>query len=218
MQTTLAVPRVKPRLRGVSHQIAASVAAPAALALVVSARSGRAATGAVVYGASLFTLFLVSAVYHRPFWRPRIRDYIGRLAHSAIFLLVAGTYTPFGLLLGPGAGHSVLIAVWTGAGLGIVLALLWGNPPKPLMAGIYVLLGWVIVPVFPQLQAAIGTGALLLLLVGGLFYTVGAVVYATRRPDPVPAVFGFHEVFHVLVIAAAACHFVVVEAAIRALG
>jgi hemolysin III len=208
---------VKPRLRGVSHQIASLVAAPAAVLLVFRASTARAAVGAAIYGTTLVTLFAVSAFYHRPFWRPRARDLIGRLDHSAIFLLVAGTYTPFGLLLGPGAGHVVLLTVWIGAALGIGLALAWGNPPKPLMAGIYVLLGWVIVPVIPRLHAAVGAGGLLLLLGGGLAYTVGAVVYATRRPDPYPTVFGFHEVFHVLVIVAAACHYAVVEAALRAI-
>ena len=147
-----------------------------------------------------------------------MRAVIARVDHSAIFLLIAGTYTPFGLLLGPGRGHALLAVVWTGAGVGILIATTWTRAPKPLMAAVYVLLGWIIIPVVPALRASIGNHALLLLLVGGLVYTAGALVYALRRPDPFPTVFGFHEIFHVLVIAAATCHFVVVEAVIHALG
>jgi hemolysin III len=210
--------RTKPRLRGVSHQIAAFVAAPAALALVAAAPPGRGAVATAIYGASLVTLFAVSALYHRPFWPPRARNLIGRVDHSAIFFLIAGTYTPLSLLLASGPGTTVLAVVWGGAAAGIVLSLAWGDPPKPLMAAIYVALGWVIVPVLPRLYAAIGGGALALLLVGGLAYTVGAAVYAARRPDPVPAVFGYHEVFHALVIVAAACQFGAVASAVRAMG
>ncbi|HET9594008.1 MAG TPA: hemolysin III family protein [Anaeromyxobacteraceae bacterium] len=209
--------RTKPRLRGVSHQVAAFLAAPAALALVAAAPPGRGAVAAAIYGASLVTLFAVSALYHRPFWPPRARDLLGRVDHSAIFLLIAGTYTPLSLRLTPGPGIAVLAVVWAGAAAGITLALAWGNPPKPLMAAIYVVLGWVIVPVLPRLHQAIGGGALALLLGGGLAYTVGAGVYAAKRPDPFPAVFGYHEVFHALVIVAAACQFGAVASALGAI-
>jgi hemolysin III len=218
MAHTVPRARAKPLLRGVSHEIAAFVAAPASLVLVTTAKSGSAEAGAIVYGASLFTLFAVSATFHRRFWTPAARAVIGRIDHSAIFLLIAGTYTPFCLLLGPGRGHALLATVWIGAGLGIVLAVTWLRAPKPLMAAVYVLLGWIIVPVVPALRASIGERALLLLVIGGLGYTAGALVYALRRPDPFPTVFGFHEIFHLLVIAAATCHFVVVAYAIRALG
>jgi hemolysin III len=194
------------------------VAAPAALYLVVRARSGPAEFAAIVYGASLCTLFAVSALFHRRFWPTSARAVIARIDHSAIFLLIAGTYTPFCLLLGPGRGHALLAAVWTGAGVGILIVTTWTRAPKPFMAAVYVLLGWVIIPVLPELRAAIGDQSLVLLMSGGLVYTAGAVVYSFRRPDPFPTVFGFHEIFHVLVIAAATCHFVVVENAIRALG
>ncbi len=217
MSSTLILPRVKPLLRGVSHQIAACAALPAALALIARAKSSAAEAGAIVYGASVFTLFAVSALYHRPFWPPRAREVIGRLDHSAIFLLIAGTYTPLCLLLGPGAGHALLATAWTGAGLGILFVVVWPHAPKPLKAALYVLLGWLVVPFVPALLSAIGLGPLLLLLGGGLAYTVGAVVYALRRPDPFPTVFGFHEIFHVLVVAAATCHFMVVAAVIRAM-
>ena len=163
-------------------------------------------------------LFATSALYHRVYWPSSIRHLIGRIDHSAIFLLIAGTYTPFCLLLGPGTGHGLLGLVWVAAALGIGLEIGWRRLPKGLRAGLYVLLGWFIVPVLPALRAAVGDRALVLLVVGGAFYTVGAVIYATRRPDPFPRVFGFHEIFHLLVIAAAACHFLVVAAAVRALG
>jgi hemolysin III len=217
MESTLPAARVKPLLRGVSHQIAAFAAAPAALALVASARSRTAAAAAIVYAASVFTLFAVSAFYHRPFWSAAARAIIGRLDHSAIFLLIAGTYTPLCLLLGRGAGRVLLAAVWTGAAAGILFVVGWAHAPKPLKAAIYVLLGWCVVPALPALLAAIGPGSLALLVGGGLMYTAGATIYALRRPDPFPTVFGFHEIFHVLVVAAAVCHFVVVSRAIQAL-
>jgi len=209
--------RERPRLRGVSHLLAALVAAPAACWLAGSARSGPARAGAVVYGASLVTLLGVSAVYHRVYWPSSLRHRIGRIDHSAIFLLIAGTYTPFCLLLGPGTGHALLTGVWAAAGLGVALVVFWPLS-KGLRSALYVTLGWFIFPVLPALRAAIGDRALALLFLGGFFYTVGAVVYAIRRPDPFPRVFGFHEIFHLLVIAAAACHFAVVDVAVQALG
>jgi hemolysin III len=201
----------------VSHEIAAYAFAPASLALVASAKGPTATAGAATYGASLFTLFLVSAVYHRPFWTPRKRDLIGRLDHSAIFLLVAGTYTPFCLLL-DGAGIAMLVGIWVGAALGVAMSLFWPSAPKPLLALVAVLLGWQFLPLAPALRGALGPGALRLVLAGGALYTVGALVYALRRPDPFPRVFGFHEIFHLFVVVAATCHFVAVREAVGALG
>lgn len=203
-------PRVKPLLRGVLHQVAAWLAAPAALALWLEAHSEPARVGALVYGLSLLGLFAVSAIYHVPTWAPKARDWMGRLDHSAIFVLIAGTYTPFGLLLGPSGGYTVLTVVWGGALMGIVLSLLWPRAPKPLMAAIFVALGWVFVMIGPQLFFALGPANVTLLLVGGLFYTAGAVVYAVKRPDPLPRVFGYHEVFHLFVVIAAVLHYVAV--------
>ena len=209
---------VKPVLRGVSHEIAAWVAAPASLALFVAAKSSSARWGAATYGLSLFTLFLVSAVFHRPTWSPRVRLWIGRLDNSAIFLLIAGTYTPICLFLGGGDGQALLAVAWIGAVLGIVLTFVWPLAPKPLMAVIYVLLGWVFVPAAAGLRLAMGGRAVLLLFAGGMVYTAGAVIYALRRPDPFPRVFGYHEIFHLLVIVGASCHFVVVRSAVLGLG
>lgn len=214
--TALAAPRTKPLLRGVSHEIAAFAVAPAAIFLVASAKGVAATTGAAVYGASVFALFLISATYHRPFWTPRAKDFMGRLDHSAIFVLIAGTYTPMCLLLGP-SGTAMLVGVWVGAALGIAMSLFWPRAPKPLVALVAVLLGWHVLPMMPTLEEALGPQGLALLLAGGILYTVGALVYASRRPDPFPKVFGFHEIFHLFVIAAAVCHFFVVRQAVDVL-
>jgi hemolysin III len=211
----LTQPRPKPLLRGVSHELAAGVALFAWLALALFAASTRALVAANVYGVSLVSLFVVSAVYHRPTWTPRSRLFMRRLDHAAIFLLIAGTYTPMCLLLVPGTGRVILAVVWSGAALGIVQSVFWVHAPKPLVAAAYVVLGWVVVPVLPTLSGTLGAGAVALLAAGGGLYTLGAVIYATRRPDPFPRVFGYHEIFHALVIAAAACHFTVVAGAIR---
>jgi hemolysin III len=207
----------KPLLRGVSHELAAAAALAAWTALALLAGSDRARAAANVYGSSLFTLFAVSALYHRPTWAPRARMLMRRLDHSAIFVLIAGTYTPFCLLLGGRSGTALLALVWTGAALGILRSVLWVRAPRPLIAALYVVLGWVIVPVLPAMRALVGGGGLALLAGGGVLYTLGAVVYATRRPDPFPRVFGYHEVFHALTVAAAALHFAVAARAVLAL-
>lgn len=200
----------KPRLRGVSHLIAACVTLPAAILLWVGAASFSAKLGAAVYGLSLFVLFAVSAGFHWPTWRPRARDWIGRLDQSAIFLFIAGTYTPFGLLLGPGVGHLLLAVMWGVAVGGVALSLAWPQAPKPLMAAIYVAFGWSFAVLVPSLFRAVGPLVISLVALGGLVFTVGAFIYALKRPNPYPRVFGYHEVFHVLVVAAAACHFAAV--------
>lgn len=213
------VVRTRPLLRGVAHLFAALVALPAAAWLVLAAGTPPAAIGAGVYGASVVVLFTVSAIYHRVFWTdPGIRSIVGRIDHSAIFLLIAGTYTPFCLLIGPGGGYALLATVWASAALGILLVVFFPRTPKPVRSALYVLLGWLIVPFLPALHAALGGRAFLYILVGGAFYTVGAVIYAMRRPDPFPRVFGFHEIFHLLVVAAATCQFFAVHAAVLAMG
>ena len=208
--------RARPLLRGYSHALAAVLALPAAIWLVAQAPTRRAAVGATVYGATLAVMFTVSGLYHRVFWPPHLRSWVGRVDHSAIFLLIAGTYTPFCMLLGPGGGYALLATVWASAALGMCLVVLVPRTPKPVRSGLYVLLGWFIVPFLPAIHAAVGSGPLLLILAGGAFYTVGAVIYASRRPDPYPAVFGFHEIFHLLVIAAATLQFLAVTVTIRA--
>jgi len=210
--------RMKPLLRGVSHEIAAYLAAPALAGLLARAEGGSARVAALAFGTSLYTLFSVSALYHRPTWSRRARLVVGRLDHAAISLLIAGTHTPFCLLIGPGAGYRLLCMAWGGAALAITLAVAWPGAPKPLMAAVYVAVGWLFIPEAPAVRAAIGDGPIALVLAGGLAYTAGALVYSLRRPDPFPAVFGYHEIFHLLVVAGAVCHFLAVERAIRALG
>ncbi|MGA2012067.1 MAG: hemolysin III family protein [Solirubrobacteraceae bacterium] len=203
---------LKPRLRGVLHQWACICSVPLGLLLVIAAGDARARIAVTVYALSLVGLFGVSAVYHRVDWRTlRARRWMRKLDHSMIFTLIAGTYTPFALLVLHGAlAMVILIAVWAGAAAGVAFNLIWSNAPKWLVALLYVVLGWVVVAAVPQLATAIGAGGLLLLALGGLFYTVGAVVYAIKRPDPVPAVFGYHEIFHALVIVAAALQYAVI--------
>ncbi len=202
----------KPRLRGVSHQWAFIVSVGLGVALVITAPGGRATLAAAVYAACVVTLFGVSALYHRVTWRSAdARRWMRRLDHSAIFLLIAGSYTPFALLVIHGTlGDAILAVVWAGALGGVVLKLAWIDAPKRLIALIYVALGWVVVAAGPDLLHELGVVATAMVAAGGLLYTVGAVVYATQRPDPVPAVFGYHEVFHLLVIVAAALQYAVV--------
>ncbi len=214
---TAAVPVQKPLLRGVSHEIAAAVALSAWVGLALAARSSPGRAAAHVYGASLFALFAVSALYHRPTWPPRARLMMRRLDHSAIFLLIAGTYTPMCLVLGGRLGSALLAVAWGGAALGVVQSVLWPRAPRALVAVVYVALGWVVVPVLPALRAELGAWGVALLALGGVVYSMGAVVYATRRPDPFPRVFGYHEVFHAMVIAAAALHYAVAARAVLAL-
>jgi hemolysin III len=209
---TVAAPAiVKPRLRGVLHQWACLVSVVLGVLVVVFADSGRERLAAGVYAASVTGLFGASALYHRVTWRPAARRWMRRLDHAMIFVLIAGTYTPFALLaFDDGIGRALLIAVWSGAAGGVAFKLLWIDAPHWLGALVYVLLGSVAVGAFPALVEAIGVVPTVLVGLGGLLYTTGAVIYATRRPDPVPAVFGYHEVFHLLVVIAAALQYAVV--------
>jgi hemolysin III len=211
------LPRAKPLFRGVSHQVAAMVAAPLAALLVAGATGATARGAALVYGASLVALFVASAVYHRPRWSPPAREVMGRIDHAAIYLLIAGTYTPICLLLGPRASSIQLAVVWGAAAVGMVVAFAWDDAPKPLRAAIYVAVGWALLPTVWSLRGTLGASAFTLLGVGSALYTLGACVFALRRPDPFPATFGFHEIFHALVVGAAGCHFVAVASVIRAL-
>jgi hemolysin III len=203
---------MKPRLRGVLHQWAFFVAIAAGAAIVVAAPSGRAKFAIAVYALSVVGLFGVSAVYHRVNWvSAAARRWMRRLDHSMIFFLIAGTYTPFALLVLDGTlATAILIAVWGGAAAGVVLNLAWSDPPKWVTAIVYVTLGWVAIVAFPEMFSELGVVAVTLVAAGGVLYTSGAVVYALRRPDPAPAVFGYHEVFHLLVIVAAALQFAAV--------
>ena len=200
---------VKPRLRGVLHQWAFFASRGLGLVLVLAANGGRETFAASVYAASVAGLLGTSALYHRVNWsRAGARRWMRRADHAMIFVLIAGTYTPFGLLVLEGAlATAILIAVWSGAAAGIILQLVWIDAPKWVSSLVYVVLGWVAVFAFPGLLDGIGVLGTVLVAAGGLLYTVGAVVYARGRPDPAPAVFGYHEVFHALVIVAAALQY-----------
>jgi hemolysin III len=203
---------VKPRLRGVLHQWAFFVSLAAGAALVLLAPAGRPTLATAIYAASVISLFGVSALYHRINWiSATARRWMRRLDHSMIFFLIAGTYTPFALLVLDGTlATAILIAVWGGALIGIVLNLVWIESPKWVTALVYIVIGWVAVAAFPELISEMGIAATALIAAGGVLYTLGAIVYARRKPDPAPAVFGYHEIFHALVIAAAAIQYAVI--------
>jgi len=203
--------RIKPRLRGVSHQYAFFVSLITGLLLVVSAPTARAAVAAGTFAASLTLLLGVSALYHRVTWTPRARFWMARLDLAMIFVLIAGTYTPIALLALKGTlATVVLVGIWALAVLGTVLKVFWTDPPKWASACVYVAVGSVGVLFIPQVVSAVGGTGATLLGVGGLLYIAGALTYGLQRPDPVPTVFGYHEVFHALVIAAAAFHYLAV--------
>jgi hemolysin III len=211
----------RPRLRGVIHywSFLISVATGATLiAVSASTVSATAGWATAVYGATVLGLFGVSALYHRRWWvNPTVRAWMKRLDHSMIFLFIAGTYTPFTLLAMPQpTGYVVLTIVWSGAVLGVALKLLWPNAPRWLGTPIYIALGWVAIFVLPELLHQAGVAALVLLLVGGAFYTLGAVFYATRWPNPWPRVFGHHEFFHAATVLAALSHYIAIWLAIYA--
>ena len=204
-----AIAKVKPKLRGVFHEWAFPVAVLAGVVLVVAAPDGKARVAAGIYAFSLAALLGTSALYHRVNCkRASSRRWVRRLDHSMIFLLIAGTLTPFALLVLHGAfADAILIAVWAGAAVGIVVELIWVEAPKWVATLVYVGVGWIGAIAFPAIAVDAGIGAAVLIAVGGLLYTTGAVIYARERPDPNPAVFGYHEIFHVLVLAAATAHF-----------
>ncbi len=205
----------KPRLRGVSHEYAFFVSLACGVGLLLAASDGRARAAAGVYAVAVSALLGTSALYHRVNWRPTARRWMRRLDHSMIFVLIAGTYTPVALLAlhGPLAS-TILIVMWIGALGGIVFKLVWIDAPKWLFAAVYVLLGSVTAAIMGELPATIGWLGVAGLALGGLLYIVGAIVYASGRPNPSPRVFGYHEVFHALVIAAAGLHYAVIAFAV----
>jgi hemolysin III len=200
---------LRPLLRGVTHAYAFWAALVAAIVLVVLAGPGAPRVSAVVYGSGLCALFAASGAYHRWPWHPRWRPLLRRIDHSTIFVFIAATYTPVALLVMHGTLRWViLVAVWAGALIGVVLSVAWITAPRVLSAACYLALGWVAIVAMPQLVQRLDVAPLVLLTVGGALYSVGAFVYATKRPDPWPSTFGFHEIFHALVIAAATVQFV----------
>jgi hemolysin III len=201
----------------VFHQYGFFAALVAGTFLVVGAPTATAALAASVYAASVCALFGVSALYHRITWTPPVRRWLRHLDHAMIFVLIAGTYTPVGLLvLKAPLATSVLVVVWSGAAAGIALNLGWRQAPGWVGVVVYVALGWVAVVALPQLLRQLGVVGTGLLVAGGMAYSAGALVYARRRPNPAPAVFGYHEIFHLLVVVGVALHFAAVTLAVRA--
>jgi hemolysin III len=203
---------VKPRLRGVLHQWAFAASLVTGVGLVLEATSARARLAVAVYALSVAALFGTSALYHRVDWRTlSARRWMRRLDHTMIFVLIAGTYTPFSLLVLPGTlGLVILIAVWSAALAGSVFKLVWIDAPGWLGAATYISIGWIAVAATPELVNGLGVPAVAILALGGILYSAGGVIYARKRPDPVPSVFGYHELFHLLVIAAATLQYLVV--------
>jgi hemolysin III len=202
-----------PRLRGVTHAYAFWLALVAAGCLVLLTPAGAARVAAGIYGFGLCALFGASGLYHRWRWHPRWRPLLRRIDHATIYLFMAASYTPVGMLVLSGTLRwAVLITVWAGALLGMAFSVAWISAPRALCSACYVALGWVAVFAFPQLVASLPLAAIALIVAGGVLYTVGAVVFAVGRPNPWPRVFGFHEIFHVFVILAAIAHFVAMAA------
>ena len=201
----------KPKLRGVLHQAAFVIALALAPFMIFSADGERRRLAAAVFAGSVAACFGASALYHRVTWTPRVRLWMRRIDHAGVYLLIAGTYTPVSLLVLTGAWRPVVLTiVWAGAAAAIVLKFVWVAAPKWLTAAIGIALGWVAVVALPQLVTRLNLTAVILLVVGGLAYTAGALVYARRRPDPAPAVFGYHELFHALTIVGVACQYVAI--------
>jgi hemolysin III len=205
--STLSHVPAKPLLRGWSHVVSAVIAAVLCGVMIGLAPGTWPRLAMVIYAVGLIGMFTVSSVYHRGRWSPRALRHISRLDHSAIFLAIAGTYTPVALFGTEGwASPLVLTLVWVGAVIGI--SLIWApvTVPRWLFTAIYALVGWVAIVALPQLVSVLGLVGFGLILGGGICYTIGAVVYGTRRPDPWPRIFGYHEVFHAFTVVAAALH------------
>jgi hemolysin III len=205
----------RPRMRGVLHAYAAPIAAAVGIGVLALADDARSRTGVAVWVMTMTALFAVSATYHRGRWRPAVRAWLQRVDHSMIFVFIAGSYTPFCLLLLEGSKSWLVLSItWGGALAGVATRLVWHTAPRWLFGPMYIALGWVAVVVLPDLVRSAPVYTNVLLLVGGLLYTLGAVVFATRRPDPAPHVFGYHEVFHALTGIAASCHAVAITGAV----
>jgi hemolysin III len=201
----------KPLLRGVLHQIAFSASLVAGTLLIVGSHGARQQLAAAVFASSVALCFGVSALYHRITWPPHLRLWMRRADHAGVYLLIAGTYTPVGLLALEGKWRLLVLAtVYVGAGAAVVLKFAWVDAPKWVAAALGIALGWVAVVALPQLFSRLGPTAVALLGAGGVAYTAGAIVYARRRPNPLPHTFGYHEVFHALTVVAVACQYVAI--------
>jgi hemolysin III len=203
--------RAKPLLRGVLHQVSFFVALAVGALVVAFADGTRATVSAAIFAASVVAMLGASALYHRVTWSPTVRPWMRRVDHAGIYVLIAGTYTPVGLIVVHGVLRNIVLTiVWSGAGAAILLKFIWVRAPKWLSAATGLAVGWAGVAAMPQVVQNAGWPAFALLAAGGLAYSAGAVVYAMRRPDPAPDVFGYHELFHALTIVAVACQYVAI--------
>ncbi|CAN5668944.1 hemolysin III family protein [soil metagenome] len=218
--TELIVDALKPRMRGWLHAYAALISLITGSVLVTVAaavKGGNASWSTAVYAATVTALFSTSALYHRRGWSPRGHGLMKRLDHSMIFVFIAGTYTPFAALTLPRASSVlVLVVVWTGAVFGVLLQSTWPDAPRWLSVPLYIALGWVAVFVLPQMLHNYGVATLTLVAVGGVVYTLGALAYGFKKPNPYPGTFGFHEVFHLCTLIAAICHYIAIWLAVFA--
>jgi hemolysin III len=198
---------IKPRLRGWSHLISAVIAIPATIVLSMAAKNGLPTIGAITYGLSLFLLLATSGTYHTPYWSQSTRQKFQRVDRSMIFVLIAGSYTPF-LLATSGDSLSLFIPIiWSIALLGIIRTLFLPNGRRWVTTMSYLAMGWLVFPLFYQWITQLGLNVVIPLGLGGLIYTLGAIAYARKSPNPWPSTFGYHEIFHVAVILASICHY-----------
>jgi hemolysin III len=213
MPDTLSTPpTAKPKLRGWLHAVTFPLALAAGIVLVALAGTTEARVASAIFAISAALLFGTSAMFHRGNWSPRVHRFLRRMDHSNIFLIIAGTYTPFAVLLLPSSeGRTLLWIVWVGALAGVAFRVFWVSAPRWLYTPIYVALGWVAVFYLPDFVRRGGAAVVALILVGGVFYSVGALIFVLTRPDPSPRWFGFHEVFHSLTVAAFIVHYIAVS-------
>jgi hemolysin III len=200
--------QVKPKLRGWLHTAVSPLAVAAGIVLIVLSPTLATKVGSALFAGTAILLFTVSGIYHRGNWTKRTWEVLRRFDHANIFLLIAGSYTPFTIILLDGAAQTgLLVLVWSGAILGVGFRILWIDAPRWLYVPIYVALGWAAIFYADDFSGG-GTAVIVLIAVGGGLYSLGGLVYGLKRPDPYPAWFGFHEIFHVLTIAAFVCHYV----------
>ncbi len=208
---------IKPKLRGWLHAGTFPLSLFLGAILVILAPDERTRVSSAIFAVTASLLFGVSALYHRGTWSPRAHGVLQRLDHANIFLIIAGTYTPFSvLLLPPGPAQTLLWIVWTGALLGVAFRVIWIGAPRWLYVPVYIALGWVAVAYIPQFWTGGGAAVFVLVVVGGALYTMGAIVYGLRKPNPSPRWFGFHEVFHAFTVAAFLSHYAGVSLAVHA--
>lgn len=209
-------PLKKPTLRGHLHQAAFFMTLGAGSLLVANSTSSAATIAGVIYVLGLLFLFGVSSIYHIPHWEPKPRAFMKRIDHSAIFILIASTFTPLCMLALPEApGKQLLIIIWSAAALGLIQSFFWVKAPKWVTAILYVVMGWLALPYLGELKDSLGSGRILFIIAGGVVYTVGAVFYAIKKPNLKPGVFGYHELFHLFTIIGALLHFVVIYQLIK---